>query len=137
MIDKSVIEKLIEYAIAVRENSYCIYSNFAVGSACLGESGKIYVGANIENISYPVGICAERVAISNGISKGEKKFSAIAIVGYSKNNDNKQTFCSPCGMCRQFIAEFADDNLIVIIAKSKNEYKVFKFSDILPMTFKF
>ncbi len=138
MINEELIKSLITKAIAVRENSYCIYSNFAVGAACLGNSGGIYVGTNIENISYPVGICAERVAMSNGIANGEKKFSAIAIVGYTKGGSlENRGYCSPCGMCRQFMAEFAADDFIIILAKSPTEYKTVAFKDILPMTFEF
>lgn len=134
MLNKEIINILIEKAIAVRNNSYCVYSNFAVGASCLGESGNIYVGTNIENISYPVGICAERSAFARGISDGEKKFSAVAIVGYAKNSDSKN-FCTPCGMCRQFMSEFANEDFIVILVKDKTEYKILKLKDLLPLAF--
>ena len=124
------LEKLIECAIDAQKNSYSPYSKFAVGACLLAKSGKIYCGANIENASYPVGICAERVATSKAICDGEKEFDTIVITC-----DDKNTYPYPCGMCRQFLSEFGTD-LNVVVAKSKTDFKLFKLKELLPCDFK-
>lgn len=120
--------KLIEAALKVRKFSYSPYSKFKVGAALLTSSGKIYTGANIENASYPVTVCAERVAFGKAISEGEKKFKAIVITSSSDD------FAYPCGVCRQFMAEFEPD-LIVILALSKSKFKIHKLSELIPYSF--
>ena len=87
-------KKLISASIDAQKNAYAPYSKFVVGASVLTKSGKIFCGANIENASYPAGICAERVAVSKAISEGEKDFFAICIT--ASNNE----FCYPCGICR-------------------------------------
>lgn len=133
LTDKEISD-LIHTAFSVRKLSYSPYSRFAVGSALLCNSGEIYSGCNIENSSYPVGICAERTAISKAISSSKRDFKAIAIVGGLVNNSNLE-YCPPCGMCRQFLSEFCDKDFVVILAKSLNEYKLIGFDDILPFPF--
>ena len=96
------IESLIAEAKAVRARAYAPYSKFAVGAALLGSSGRIYTGCNVENLSYGLTICAERSAVFTAVAAGEKAFAAIAIVADSK------TPVSPCGACRQVLAEFGD-----------------------------
>lgn len=120
---------LLKKAQEVSKNAYAKYSNFVVGACVLGESGKIYVGCNVENASYGLAICAERNAIFNAIASGEKSILAVAI--YSPNMEN----CTPCGACRQVIAEFQGDNEIEIITKIKDGYKVYKINELLPETF--
>lgn len=93
-------EELIEKAKAYRAHSYSPYSHFPVGAAVLAASGKVYGGCNIENSSYPLGNCAERTAIFKAVSEGERDFTAIAIVADTPGP------CSPCGACRQVMAEF-------------------------------
>lgn len=119
------ISDLIHTAFSIRKLSYSPYSKFAVGSALLCDDGEIYGGCNIENSSYPVGICAERTAISKAISSGKHNFKAITILDY----------CPPCGMCRQFLSEFCDKDFVIILAKSLNEYKLIGFDEILPFPF--
>lgn len=123
------MKELIEKAFEAREKAYAPYSKFKVGAAVLTDSGKIYTGCNVENASYPVGICAERVAISKAVSDGETNFTAIAIVGSTDN------FCMPCGMCRQFMSEFCKGSLKIISVKDTDNNKVFSLSELLPYTF--
>ena len=124
-----MISELIEKALEAREKAYAPYSKFKVGVAVLTAGGKIYTGCNVENASYPVGICAERVAISKAVADGETQFIVIAIVGSGEN------FCMPCGMCRQFMAEFCKEDFEIIVAKSVDDYKIMKMGEILPYTF--
>ena len=104
-------QELITLANEIRKNAYAKYSNYAVGAALLGKSGKIYTGVNVENAVYPLTLCAERVAIFKAVSEGEREFEAIAVV-----TDNGG---SPCGSCRQVLAEFGLD-IIVYIANGEN-----------------
>lgn len=126
-MDKKIIKNLINKAYEASKNSYSPYSSYQVGSALLIETGEVFTGTNIENSSYGATICAERVAISNAVSNGFKNFKAIAI--YSKDGG------MPCGICLQVISEFSPD-IEVIIANSLNDYKIYKFSELLPHTFK-
>ena len=96
---------LINRAKAVQEKAYAPYSKFKVGSAVAGDTGWIAVGCNVENSSYPAGICAERTAITQAIAQGEKSLREIAIVTGSRDIQ------SPCGICLQVMAEFASRNL--------------------------
>ena len=124
-----MISELIEKALEAREKAYAPYSKFKVGAAVLTAGGKIYTGCNVENASYPVGICAERVAISKAVADGETEFTVIAIVGSGEN------YCMPCGMCRQFMAEFCKEDFEIIVAKSVDDYKIMKMGELLPYTF--
>ena len=123
------MKELIEKALEAREKAYAPYSKFRVGTALLTANGKIYTGCNVENASYPVGICAERVAMSKAVADGETEFTVIAIVGSGEN------YCMPCGMCRQFMAEFCKEDFEIIVAKSVDDYKIMKMGEILPYTF--
>lgn len=96
---------LIETAIHAREWAYAPYSHYAVGAALLTASGKVYEGVNIENAAFPTTMCAERVAIYKAVSEGEREFTAIAIA--TENGG------SPCGSCRQVLAEFGLKTLII------------------------
>jgi cytidine deaminase len=96
-----VEDTLLEAAREVRERAYAPYSNFFVGAAVLCNSGKVYVGCNVENAAYPAGICAERSALSAAIAAGERDVVRLVVVADSPRP------VSPCGMCRQVIAELA------------------------------
>ncbi len=120
----------IKEALEARDNAYSPYSRFCVGAAVLCENGNVYTGCNIENSSYSATVCAERVAIGNAISNGDREFRAIVICSSSDD------YCYPCGVCRQVLAEFVDADFEVVMAKSENDYKVFKISELLPMAFK-
>ncbi len=100
---------LKQQAILAKQNSYSPYSHFAVGACLLCKNGNIYKGCNIENASFGATICAERVAIFDAISKGEKDFVAMAIAS------DGQDFPYPCGICRQVMTEFCDDIDIILI----------------------
>lgn len=126
--------KLIEQAIAAREFSYSPYSHFKVGAALLTEDNKIYTGCNIENVSFSPTCCAERTAFFKAVSEGEKKFKAIAIVGAKDGED--LDYCAPCGVCRQVMAEFCEENnFIIILAKSSEDYKTYSLRELLPLAF--
>jgi cytidine deaminase len=118
---------LIETAIGVRRWAYVPYSHYPVGAAVLTTSGKIYDGVNIESAAFPTSICAERVAIFKAVSEGEREFEAIAVV-----TDNAG---SPCGSCRQVMAEFGLDTL-VLIADADGVVKMeTTVGDLLPGAF--
>ncbi len=118
--------KLISAAKRTMKNAYAPYSNFCVGAALMTSSGKIYTGCNIENASFGLTVCAERVALFKALSEGERRFKAIAIVA-SKNP------AYPCGACRQALYEFAK-NLKVIIIKNGRIKKI-KLNNLLPRGF--
>lgn len=130
--------KLIRSAFDVLDNSYAPYSGFNVAAAVLTDTGKIYSGVNVENASYPAGICAECNAVSNMVSCGEKNIKAIAIVSRdTKAQDgNACGYTSPCGICRQVLREFSNpEELKVIMAKSETDYKVMTLEELLPESF--
>lgn len=131
-MDERMLEVLIKEASKVRENSYAPYSNYHVGAAVLCRSGKIYTGVNIENASYPAGICAERSAFSSAVSAGEKDFVAVAVVG---GNAAAVVPTPPCGICRQFMYELGGGELTVITASDDEHYRLFKMSELLPEGF--
>ena len=120
-------EELVQEAIKYREHSYSPYSHFAVGAAVLTKSGHVYGGCNIENASYPVGICAERTAIVKAVSEGERDIVALAVVG-----DTPGPY-SPCGMCRQFIGEFKIPR--IIMANLHGVRKTVTLEELLPFAF--
>ena len=114
-------------AIKARENAYCPYSHFAVGSALLCEDGTIYEGCNIENASYGLTNCADRTAVFKAVSEGYTKFKALAVVADTEGP------CAPCGACRQVISEF--DIPQIILANLKGNYKVISLDELLPFRF--
>lgn len=131
------IQLLIKSAFEAQEKSYTPYSHFNVGAALLGKNGTIYKGCNIENAAYTPTNCAERTAIFKAVSEGQKKFTAIAIVGNKK--DIKQgdgDYCAPCGVCRQVLQEFCDPKTFKIyLGKSVDDYKEFTLEELLPLGF--
>lgn len=128
-MDNILKEKLVKLAIASAENSYSPYSNYSVGSAICGVSGQVYCGANVENASYSLTMCAERVAIFKGVASGEKSFSAIAIVATSGDK-----FPYPCGACLQVMTEFCTDLEIVLVNKN-GEQKLTNLKEMFPSPF--
>lgn len=121
--------ELIKIAREAMEKAYAPYSQFAVGAALEGRSGKIYSGCNIENVSYGAGVCAERVAIFKGISSGEKEFKRILLTSSSPSE------LMPCGICRQVLWELAGD-LEIIIVKGEST-QTYRLSDLFPKPFSF
>ncbi len=122
-----VRQQLIEAASQARRWAYAPYSHYAVGAALLTESGKVYDGVNVENAAYPTTMCAERVAVFKAVSEGEKSFAAIAVV-----TSNGGT---PCGSCRQVLAEFGVDTLVVIADADGRIIKECTVADLLPGAF--
>lgn len=125
-------KELLQMAIAARENSYAPYSRFKVGAALLCENGKVYTGANIENAGYTPTVCAERVAFFTAVHQGEKEFSKIAIVG--AKDGEPVGFCAPCGVCRQVMAEFCNDDFQIILGTA-DKTTVYTLNEILPERF--
>jgi len=119
-------DDLIALAIEARNKAHAPYSNFAVGAALLARSGRVYTGCNVENASYGLSICAERVAVFKAVSESEQEFEAIAVV-----TENGVT---PCGACRQVLMEFGD-NIQVIVADTAGHRRVFALTELLPEGF--
>lgn len=125
MENDNAAEKLVKKALSARDSAYAPYSGFKVGAALMTSGGEIYTGCNIENASYGLTCCAERVAVFKAVSEGKKDFTAIAVACGSGD------FCSPCGACRQVLAEFGG-SIKVYMCNHKGEYKVKTVSDLLP-----
>jgi cytidine deaminase len=123
----SVRKKLIEAAMDARQWAYAPYSNYPVGAALLSTSGRIYDGVNVENAAYPTGICAERVAIFKAVSEGEQEFEAIAVVTANGG--------TPCGSCRQVMAEFGLDIEVYIADGEGNIKQETSVRELLPGEF--
>lgn len=119
---------LIDAAKQARENAHAPYSNFRVGAALRSTSGRIFSGCNVENASYGLTMCAERVAIFKAISEGERGFSALAVV------TDADVLTPPCGACRQLIWEFCGD-IPVTIASLKGHADVAQMKDLFPRPF--
>lgn len=120
-------QRLIESAIQARRWAYAPYSHYAVGAALLTESGKIYEGVNVENAAYPTTMCAERVAVFKAVSEGERNFEALAVV-----TSNGGT---PCGSCRQVMAEFGTDIIVIIADASGKVVQETTIAELLPGAF--
>jgi len=120
-------QELFALAKEARESAYAPYSDFKVGAALLGESGTIYLGCNVENASFGLTVCAERVALFKALSEGERVFKAIAIYAGNKS-------VPPCGACLQVMAEFGD--LDILLFDSKGSYVKWRISELLPQAFR-
>lgn len=126
-------KELVKLAFSAMQMAYAPYSGYKVGAALLAKSGKVYSGCNIESASYSPTNCAERTAFFKAISEGEREFSKIAIVG-GKDGVVTSPFM-PCGVCRQVMAEFCDDDFEIIVADSSDSFKEFKLPELLPFGF--
>lgn len=122
------IKELIKLALDNKEKSYSPYSHFRVSAVVLTKEGEVFEGVNIENASYSPTICAERSALAAAISKGFREFDTIVITG-----DSIDTY--PCGVCRQFMAEFFDEDTKIVIANSLDDYKIYTLEELLPHSF--
>lgn len=123
------IEALFEAARAARARAYAPYSGFKVGAAVQGESGAVYAGCNVENASYPVGTCAEEAAIAALVAAGERRLTAVLVVGEGR------TLVTPCGACRQRIREFATLDAPIHAAGPDGLRSSFTLDDLLPCAF--
>ncbi|WP_130838418.1 cytidine deaminase [Lachnoclostridium sp. Marseille-P6806] len=125
---------LIESAIFMLPRAYAPYSGFHVGAALLASSGAVYTGCNVENAAFTPTSCAERTAVCKAVSEGERQFDAIAVIGGRKGIITD--FCTPCGVCRQVLAEFADpDAFLVICARTPDDYHIYTLRELLPDSF--
>lgn len=129
-MDSQKKQALTEQAFVAQKNAHAPYSGFQVGAAVLSDTDQIYAGCNVENAAYPLGQCAEATAIGAMIAAGGKGIKAIVIA--SPTDD----FCFPCGGCRQKIAEFAGDDVPVIMATSHGTEKQVSIGELLPYAFR-
>ena len=122
-------EELKAAATAMLDRAYVPYSHFPVGAALECSDGAVFTGCNVENASYPAGLCAERNAIFHAVAEGHTSFLRIVVAGRSED------FCVPCGVCRQLLYEFGGDALLVIMAKSETDYREMTLGALLPLGF--
>ena len=122
-------EHMLDLAYEAMERAYTPYSHFNVGACLKGESGKYYLGCNVESASYTPTNCAERTAVIKAVSEGERNFSAIAIVCSGKNP------AAPCGVCRQVLREFCRDDMPVVFADNNRNYIESTLGELLPHSF--
>lgn len=122
----STVAELISAASDVRTRAYARYSHFAVGAALLAGDGQVYTGCNVENASYGLAICAERNAVARAVAAGQRVFTVIAVV--------TENGITPCGACRQVLAEF-NPQLLVIVADTAGNQRRYRLSELLPAAF--
>lgn len=127
MLTDDLRTKLIQLAIEARQRAYAPYSNYRVGAATLTASGKFFTGCNVENAAYPTSLCAERVAVFKAVSEGEREFIAIAVVSGNAG--------TPCGACRQVLAEFGLDTRVLVADAGGNLKQETSLSELLPGAF--
>ena len=130
-LTEHTIALLIEQAKNISANAYAIYSGYAVGAALLTKDGKVFTGTNVENASYGLSVCAERVAIGNIVTHGYTKRDIVAIAVYAANGED----ISPCGTCRQFIYEFEDGQNIQVLLKNNGQYIQVPIKTLVPYGF--
>ncbi|EME89334.1 uncharacterized protein MYCFIDRAFT_71480 [Pseudocercospora fijiensis CIRAD86] len=130
-LSSSDVQKLSESCVDAKSKAYCPYSHFRVGCAVLLANGDVIQGANVENASYPVGTCAERVALGTAVVQGAQKgdFRALAV------SSDISPPASPCGMCRQFIREFCEPNTPILMYDKDGKSVVMTLEQLLPMSF--
>ena len=122
------METLLQAALDARKNAHAPYSNFRVGAAIEDESGRIYTGCNIENATYGLTLCAERVAVFKAISEGARKFKRIAVA------TDTVTLAPPCGACRQILWEFCGDAELTLV-NLQHKTETFQLKDLFPRPF--
>ena len=127
MRNEDLRKKLIEKALETRHQAYAPYSNYHVGAALLTTHGKIYQGVNVENAAYPTSMCAERVALFNAVTDGERQFVAVAVA--STNGG------TPCGACRQVLSEFGLDIIVIVVDEDGNIIQEAPVKHFLPGAF--
>ena len=128
------MNELVSKAKEAAQNAYCPYSRYHVGAALLGESGRIYIGCNVENASYGATCCAERNAVFNAVVQGERKFTAIAIYAFSETGDAELPL--PCGICRQVLSQFCGGDMTITVSNDRKS-RQFTLSELFPSGFEF
>lgn len=126
-------KELCKEAVDAMKNAYAPYSGYKVGAALLTEKGKLFAGCNIENAAYTPTVCAERVALFNAISSGERNFTVIAVAG-GKDGVISGAF-PPCGVCRQVMAEFCAPDFTVLVVTGEDSYKKYTLNELFPQAF--
>ncbi len=121
-------DPLITAAIAVRENAHATFSKFKVGAAVQDDTGRIHTGCNVENATYGLTVCAERVAIFKAISEGARRFTRVAVVA------DTDTLTPPCGACRQILWEFCGD-VEIVLSNLKGKTETLRLSTLFPRAF--
>lgn len=129
----AVFSKLLEEAEKMRAKSYAPYSHWTVGAALLSQNGVLYRGCNIENAAYTPTCCAERTAFFQAVAQGERQFRCIAIAG-GREGEPSRTFCAPCGVCRQVMAEFCGEDFRIILTDGKT-MRIYMWKELLPEPF--
>jgi cytidine deaminase len=123
---------LLLAALAARKNAYTPYSRFPVGAAILTRGGKVFSGANVDNASFPETACAEANAIGAMVTAGEREVAAVLVVGGA---DDAEGLCTPCGGCRQRLAEFSSPETLVLLADPRGVRETVPLSELLPKAF--
>ncbi len=129
-LDPTVARDLLARAREARANAYAPYSRFPVGAALLAADGRVFTGCNVENASFGLTNCAERVAIGKAVSEGAREFAAIAVVG-----PEDQAGCTPCGACRQVLSEFGPDMPVIMPSAGPDGFEATSTDALLPGAF--
>ena len=139
-MDKTMLTRMLKVARAAARNSYSPFSDFKVGAAVLADDGRVYAGANVENSSFGLTVCAERVAIFKAVSAGEHEIKAVAVFAESPNSQlatrdsSLASLTPPCGACLQVISEFAENPEIVL--SNGRTTKTYHLKELLPLGFR-
>ena len=126
-------EKLIAMAVEAMGHAYAPYSGYKVGAALLCADGSVYCGCNIENAAYTPSNCAERTAFFKAVYDGHRDFTAIAVCG--GKNGVLSGIAAPCGVCRQVMREFCEDDFLIYLIGAEGTYETVTLSDLLPHSF--
>lgn len=129
MLDQSTRDRLLDAARGALPAAYAPYSGFRVAAALLVDQDVVITGVNVENVSYGLTICAERAAVVSAVTAGYRTIRAVAIV------TDREGLCTPCGACRQVLAEFADADAVVLVERAPGETQVFLLRALLPFAF--
>lgn len=128
------LQELVEKAVQAKGFSYSPYSGFQVGAALLCMDGSVYTGCNIENAAFGPTNCAERTAFFKAVSEGKTDFAAIAIAG-GRTGEEITDYTYPCGVCRQVMAEFCKSDFRILVAKNKEDYRIYTLEELVPHRF--
>jgi cytidine deaminase len=127
ILQSPILQSLVRASLDVRSRAHAPYSHFQVGAALLAEDGEVFVGCNVENASFSLTLCAERVAAVAAVTAQKRHWQAIAIASTGG--------VSPCGACRQFLAEFGRDLLVICVNAQSKSLRTYQLSDLLPYAF--
>lgn len=128
-MSESKFDEMYKIAKSARENAHAPYSKFKVGCCIRTSNGKLFAGANVENIGRPSSQCAEGSAVGSMIAAGEKKIEEVVIIG------NGMIFCAPCGSCRQILSEFGSESTVIHVCNLDGLEKTLKLGELLPYNF--